>query len=186
MKVVCFGDSNTYGYDPRSYIGGRYDAEHRWVELLAAKTGWDIRNEGMNGREIPTSPILISPDTDLEIVMLGTNDLLQGDPVRTVVRKMERFLHRADRTKLLLIGPPPMVLGEWVATQALIDASKALNIEYSALAQRLGIKFANAGEWGIALTFDGVHFTEAGHRAFAENVYQCLNELHLQEPNNRR
>lgn len=29
MNVVCFGDSNTYGYDPRSYLGGRYVADSR-------------------------------------------------------------------------------------------------------------------------------------------------------------
>ena len=25
MKVICYGDSNTYGYDPRDPLGGRYD-----------------------------------------------------------------------------------------------------------------------------------------------------------------
>ena len=30
MKVICYGDSNTYGYDPRSWLGGRYDADSRW------------------------------------------------------------------------------------------------------------------------------------------------------------
>ena len=34
MKILCFGDSNTYGYDPRSYFGGQYLAQHRWVDLL--------------------------------------------------------------------------------------------------------------------------------------------------------
>ena len=29
MKVICFGDSNTYGYDPRSYFGGRYPRDSR-------------------------------------------------------------------------------------------------------------------------------------------------------------
>ncbi len=42
-NVLCFGDSNTYGYDPRSYFGGRYDADSRWVDILAAKTGWYAR-----------------------------------------------------------------------------------------------------------------------------------------------
>ena len=44
MKVICYGDSNTYGYDPRSYIGGRYPAGDRWVDLLAEKTGWEVEN----------------------------------------------------------------------------------------------------------------------------------------------
>ena len=32
-RVLCFGDSNTYGYDPRSFFGGRYPG--RWTDLLA-------------------------------------------------------------------------------------------------------------------------------------------------------
>lgn len=39
MNVNCFGDSNTCGYDPRGYFGGRYDADSRWVDILAAETG---------------------------------------------------------------------------------------------------------------------------------------------------
>ena len=55
--VICFGDSNTYGYDPRSYLGGRYGPDSRWVDLLAARTGWDVRNQGQNGRTIPGGPV---------------------------------------------------------------------------------------------------------------------------------
>ena len=32
MKIICFGDSNTWGYDPRGYFGGQYD--HPWPEIL--------------------------------------------------------------------------------------------------------------------------------------------------------
>ena len=78
MKVICFGDSNTYGYDPRGYFGGRYDADSRWVDILAANTGWTISNMGQNGQEIPSAAPNLPADTDLLIVMLGTNDLLQG------------------------------------------------------------------------------------------------------------
>ncbi|HIT31090.1 MAG TPA: lipase, partial [Candidatus Scatomorpha stercoravium] len=42
MKAVCFGDSNTWGYDPRSYFGGRYGEADRWPEILAAATGWEV------------------------------------------------------------------------------------------------------------------------------------------------
>ena len=37
MDIICFGDSNTYGYDPRGYFGGRYDADCRWVDILAVE-----------------------------------------------------------------------------------------------------------------------------------------------------
>ena len=50
MNIICFGDSNTYGYDPRSYLGGRYNPDSRWVDILAEKTGWTVCNMGQNGR----------------------------------------------------------------------------------------------------------------------------------------
>ena len=78
MNVICFGDSNTYGYDPRGYFGGGYGADCRWVDILVAETGWDISNMGQSGREIPVAAPAFPVDTDLLIVMLGTNDLLQG------------------------------------------------------------------------------------------------------------
>ena len=33
-RLLCYGDSNTYGYDPRSYLGGRYPQSVRWTALL--------------------------------------------------------------------------------------------------------------------------------------------------------
>lgn len=83
MRILCFGDSNTYGYDPRGYFGGRYDAEDRWVDLLAQQTGHKVINAGANGREIPRNPYALRllaehAPVDNFLVMLGTNDLLQG------------------------------------------------------------------------------------------------------------
>ena len=37
MKTILFyGDSNTYGYDPRSFFGDRFSREIRWTSRLAA------------------------------------------------------------------------------------------------------------------------------------------------------
>ena len=44
MKVLCYGDSNTYGYDPRGFFGDRYPAECRWVDILARKLNWEVQN----------------------------------------------------------------------------------------------------------------------------------------------
>ena len=188
MKILCFGDSNTYGYDPCSYFGSRYPAQHRWVDLLAQKLGCTAVNAGENGREIPGREgellrfdlmLTNQKPVDLLTIMLGGNDLLQGNPVDAAVKRMEYFLEHIDfdKSKILLIGPPPMQLGEWVPAQTLIDASVALNREYKALSERLGVRFADAGEWNIPLTFDGVHFTEEGHKAFAERLANYLNKI---------
>jgi len=176
MNVICFGDSNTYGYDPRSWFGGRYDADNRWVDILAAETGWTVCNMGQNGREIPTTAPAFPEDADLLIVMLGTNDLLQGCSPEKAAGKLERFLSVISLTqdKLLLIAPPPVALGEWVSSQQLIDDSHTFARYCQDLAGKLGICFADAGVWDIPLAYDGVHFTEQGHKAFAAGLLEEL------------
>ena len=176
MKILCFGDSNTYGYDPRSYIGSQYGAESRWVDLLAAKTGHITVNRGMNGRCIPKDGIDFA-DADLALIMLGSNDLLQGASVETVTARMERFLTSLDIARTVLLAPPEMKEGEWVWKTALIRDSKALIESYKALAARLGAKFIDTAGWDIDLTFDGVHLSEKGHRIFAEKLASALENL---------
>ena len=179
MKVICYGDSNTYGYDPRGWLGGRYGADDRWVDILAQRTGWKILNGGMNGRAIPSQAPAFPADTDLLMVMLGTNDLLQGLSPEMAAAKLERFLHKIPLPpeQILLIAPPPMTLGEWVPSQQLIDHSHTFAQNCTALAQRSGIHFANAGDWNISLAYDGVHFTQEGHRAFAAGLLNVLSTL---------
>ena len=176
MKVVCFGDSNTYGYDPRGYFGGRYDADSRWVDILAAEIGWTVCNMGQNGREIPSAAPAFPDDTDLLIVMLGTNDLLQGRSPEQAVERLEQFLSgiSLDRNKVLLIAPPPVTLGAWVPSAKLIEDSRTFARLCQVLAEQLGIRFADAGKWDISLAYDGVHFTEQGHKAFAAGLLEEL------------
>ena len=177
VRILCFGDSNTYGYDPRGYFGDRYGAEDRWVDLLAKQTGWEVINGGANGREIPRNPYALRLPTehtsvDIFLVMLGTNDLLQGTTATEAADRMEAFLNQLlpHCKQILLVTPPPMKRGAWVPTDALVDESIHLAEEYLILAERLDIPFVDTRQWNIELTFDGVHFTEAGHHTFAENL----------------
>lgn len=176
MNVICFGDSNTYGYDPRGYFGGRYDGDNRWVDIIAAETSWTVCNMGENGREIPFVAPTFSANTDLLIVMLGTNDLLQGRSPEQAAERLERFLAAVplDRNKILLIAPPPMAMGEWVPNSQLIDDSRTFARLCQTLAKQMGIRFADAGRWDIPLAYDGVHFTEQGHKAFAIKLLEKL------------
>lgn len=173
MHICCYGDSNTYGYDPRSYLGGRYPKDARWVDLLAEETGWNCRNNGMNGRTVPRAKI--SAEADLLIVMLGTNDLLQGASAKETAARMEACLPRDQR--ILLIAPP-LQRGEWV-TEAALGESGLLAAQYCALARKCGVRFADAAAWDIPLAYDGVHFTEEGHRHFAAALCRFLREKEL-------
>ena len=180
MRLVCFGDSNTYGYDPRSFLGERYPL--RWTVLLAQRSGREVLELGQNGRAIPASAgaltPLLQPD-DVLVLLLGSNDLLLGASAAETERRMERFLRSLPPCRVLLTAPPPMLPGQWVTEERLLRESSALADAYRSLAQALGIPFADAGEWNVALSFDGVHFTEQGHRAFALGLQKALAGLFL-------
>ena len=180
MRILCFGDSNTYGYDPRGFYGDRYEAENRWVDLLAGLTGHEAINAGTNSREIPHvsySRSLELRDDYIFLVMVGTNELLGGMAPKKIAAKMEVFLKPLlpKRQQLLLVTPPLLKRGAWVPTDALVEQSAALAEEYRLLAQKHSIPFIDTREWGIELAFDGVHFTESGHHTFAENLAKALN-----------
>ena len=177
VRILCFGDSNTYGYDPRGFFGDRYGAEDRWVDLLAKQTGHEAINAGANGREIPRNPYALRllnehAPVDIFLVMLGTNDLLQGASAKEAAARMEAFLNQLlpHCKSILLVSPPPMKRGAWVPTEALVAESIRLAEEYKFLAEKLNIPFVDTWHWNIDLTFDGVHFTESGHHTFAENL----------------
>ena len=172
MKVVCFGDSNTFGYDPHARCGEPY--AHPWPELLGQKTGWQVVNEGVNGREVPEEPVCIPENVDLYLVMLGTNDLLQLDTPEATAARMASFLSGGDPKKLVLLAPPAMVPGEWVQDDELIADSIRLAELYEELSLRMGIRFMNAGDWNVPIAYDGVHFTQEGQEIFAEGVYNTL------------
>lgn len=190
-RVLCYGDSNTYGYDPRSYLGGRYPASVRWTGLLRG-AGWEIINEGENGRSIPRSEREFEAvaraarrtEADALTVMLGSNDLLQqpGLSAEACAGRMEAFLSAVGEAapaniRILLIAPPPMEPGTWVSENWLLEESRRLADSYRELARRLGTGYANAGDWHVGLTFDGVHFSEAGHRIFAGRIAEALAAL---------
>lgn len=184
-KIVCIGDSNTWGYDPRGYGGGRYPAEVRWTARLDDCSEWVIHNFGENGREIPHSAFALRilgqqlaalGPFDGICVMLGANDLLCGVSPAAAAARMEDLLDQLDAygVPLLLIAPPQFCLGTWVADEPLIHASARLAGLYRTLAQERGHAFADAGKWNIPLAFDGVHFTEEGHAKFAERAQEAF------------
>lgn len=172
MGLLCFGDSNTWGYDPRDFFGGRYDEADLWTNRL---TGYTVINAGLNGREIPHTAIT-PPEHDIFLVMLGTNDLLQGASATQTADRMERFLSSMlpRCRQILLVSPPPLKRGAWVPSGELVEDSIALAKEYRRIAEKLGVCFIDTTDWNIGLAFDGVHFTEKGHHLFAKNLQKRL------------
>ena len=72
--------------------------------------------------------------------------------------------------------PPAMKRGAWVEKDSLCLESEHLGGEYRRIAEKLKIRFTDAGKWGVQVVFDGVHFSEEGHRKFAAGMLKELAE----------
>ena len=195
-QILFYGDSNTYGYDPRGFFGGRYAAKDRWTDILTEnlRDTWDIYAEGRNGRMIPTAPEyqdvkrMIEAHKPLHIfaVMLGTNDILFGNRsgISMPVQNMGDFLRflssvptiASGKTKTLLIAPIPIRSGEDPVYQRFADLSENLVTAYQGLSDTHNTLFLDTSDWGVELAHDGVHFTEAGSHVFAEKMGAYLKQ----------
>ena len=192
MRILCYGDSDTYGHNPCSPLGEPYPPEVRWTDRLAAATGWEILNAGLNGREIPHRPgelaeaeqlFAASKPLDLATVFLGSNDMFQGLSAQEVTDRMDAFLDHLTGYPILLLSPVPMVSGTWVTEQRLVTESAKLAGLYEDLAKRRGLWFADPGTWNIEMAFDGAHYSEEGHRVFALRIQEVLSEILLPSKN---
>lgn len=199
LRILCFGDSNTYGYDPRLGSTGRYPESQRWTGRLNALQDVYVRNLGMNGARIPRNAnyveeICLSESPDLITIMFGSNDVLEkvayaeqirlrlsyGEVAERVAFDMGRFLGEVQgrlageaSPKIVLIAPPLMTRGTWTDDR-IVDEVKRLAPLYRELAADLGVSFLDASSWPLELCFDGVHLTEEGHRVFFEKTKEIL------------
>lgn len=178
MKLLCYGDSNTWGYDPRGIFADRY--EKSWCDLLAEKTGWEVINGGSNGRALPGSVRWLDSylrkyqDVNRVLILMGTNDILQGRPVSRILADMDALLEHLQTdwrsVEVTLLSPPPITLWEEDFDARLVEVTEG----YGRLAGRRGISFVDTTKWGLPMAFDGVHLSEMGHRVFAEKLLGAL------------
>ena len=197
--IICYGDSNTYGYDQCTLMGDQNPEQNRWTGILESETEWKIENHGICGRCIPHTGSQIRfaceqlkdwQDKDAPVwmwIMLGTNDLLQEQQftAKDTAQRMETFLKKlmaepavsSGKITLYLIAPARMEYGAWVDEERLYQESRQLGEEYKKVAERLGIGFTDAGKWDIPVVYDGVHFSEKGHHIFAQNIQEEITWL---------
>ena len=140
-RIMCFGDSNTWGYTGIPCLKGlpaeRFDENTRWTSLLQKKLGADYRvlEEGYNGRTtVYDDPVVYGVNgythlevaystcspCDLVIVMLGTNDVRYAPDAQAVGAGMRRLLMHlkeiiacsySPECKILAVAPPKALPG---------------------------------------------------------------------------
>lgn len=179
MKIICYGDSNTWGYDPRDPFGGQLAVP--WCAALEALTGWTVVNFGENGRTVPTQEweyrilgrfLNQNPDAALLLIMLGTNDLLHGrSPAKIRIRLEELLVYLKQNFPALrpiLLAPPKINIPDYR------HGSEILADELRQLAENNTIPFFSCLERSFPLAFDGVHLSEEGHVQMADELLRFL------------
>jgi len=189
--LLCFGDSNTWGFNPAT--GERHPIDIRWPGVLRHKLGdgYGVIEDGLNGRTaVGGNPFTGLNDSktdlgltlashcslDLVILMLGTNDLLMrfstspcdvGEGIDVLLE----IIHHSGAgpggsiPAILLLAPPPIGLlaGETEALDDAVAQSHLFAERYMSIATEFGCAFLDAGEVVRSSEIDGFHLEASAH-----------------------
>lgn len=205
-RIVCFGDSNTWGYCPMN--GLRYDDEVRWTGRLQMLLGdaYSVIEEGQNGRttvwDDPVEnrlagltylwPCMESHSPfDLLIIMLGSNDtkIRFGVQARSIADSAGRLVDVAQKCtfgrenkppKVLLVAPIRIeeneVYDDLFGKQA-VEKSKGFSAAYRKIADQYGCYFLDAAEFAEPSETDGLHMTPQGHEKLANAIFEAVQSI---------
>jgi len=204
-NILCFGDSNTWGYNP--VTKERYPEGIRWTSKLQE---WfqceDIRiiEEGLCGRTtifedetrpgrrgIDSIPAIFEQNKSIDtvILMLGTNDCKtynHSSPkeiAEGVERCLEEILQHVSAENILLISP--IHLGEKVWMEKFdpefnkksVEISKGLKNEYRNVAEKKKVNFLAASDYVKPSKEDQEHLNEQGHNKLAHVIYHEIAKM---------
>ena len=203
--ILCYGDSNTWGYDPATQT--RFPREPRWPGVLRGELGegYLVIEEGLNGRTtVWDDPIELDKNgatylrpciqthkpMDLVIIMLGTNDLktrfslpaydiASGAGVLVdIVQKSETGIG-GEAPDVLLIAPPPAVelTGFAEMFEDAVEKSGSFARHYRRVANEKGCHYLNAGDHVESSPLDGIHLEVDMHARLGKAVAAKVREI---------
>lgn len=186
MKLVCLGDSMTYGYG--------VSRGQAWPILLQALIHEPVLNLGLNGDT--TGGMLCRLGTELDrekpthvIIMGGVNDLMMAVPQSVVSANFSAMVHQGrSRGIQIILGIPHGIIPDQARTHwpPLFDYE---SLPKQLLALRLWLRdfavafnvpvvdfYETLEKWSEpqrkSFYLDGLHLNEAGHRILAEEAQQ--------------
>jgi lysophospholipase L1-like esterase len=203
--IVCFGDSNTWGYSPSSLE--RYSFEERWTSVLQKELGPDffVIPEGLNGRttcfEDPVEKdkngyrhlktvLEVHKPLDLIIIILGTNDLktrfgLCAQEIALSAGNLVDYTLRScagvneGPPEILFIAPPEVQESPpfgYIFRDA-VEKSKDMGMYYKEKAEEFKVPFLDASDIVVSSPIDGIHWEEEEHKKFAKIVAKKVKEI---------
>lgn len=196
--ILCFGDSNTWGYEPGT--GRRLPPLRRWPEVLQVELGSKYRvvSDGLNGRttvhDDPAVPyrnglralpfvLMAQRPIDLLIIMLGTNDLkkrfglspfeiAQGASWLVELARQLPCGPESGELSVMLTVPPPMRPSNAFEDQfaGAYKKQSRLAEEFYKVGHALGCEIIDFSLEFPASSADGIHWGTEQHCGFAKRM----------------
>jgi len=198
-KILCYGDSNTYGYNPAD--GSRFDSKTRWTAILQKELGsdYEVINEGMCDRtgfiDNPKGylfsaqrhfPEMISKIENIDILILavGTNDLQFKYDIsfKQIENGLEKLIAAAKNYTKRIIIIPPVILDNNILKgnfnfqfdETSISKSKKVGKIYRKLSNIYGLNYFDLNEFIKPSNIDGLHYDKIGHNIIAEKLAEFI------------
>lgn len=194
-KILCFGDSNTFGFNPETF--GRYDKNNRWSGIMSQllENEYDVIEEGMNNRtgffKNPEGlkqsgneylPVYLKNNNDFDICILslGTNDAqipysMTKDVVKNGLQKLISTVKFANpKTQIIIIPPVKITQDLFKSNFALMFNTESIkNIEdtfsiYKIVSEENNCFYFDFNKITSPSKFDGIHYTKESHKLIAE------------------
>lgn len=196
-KIICFGDSNTFGFNPQN--GSRYDSNTRWTAILGKflDNRFQVIEEGCNNR----TAFFLNPEGVLQsgqkylpkclekyknfeifILALGTNDLqkffeITEDIVKNGLKDIICFIKKSNPNVRIIIIPP-IILSENILKgpflcqfdENSIKSSCWIQKIYKLIAKEENCEFLDLNKFVTPSILDGLHFDKESHKIIAEKI----------------
>lgn len=197
MKKRCliYGDSNTYGLDPReAHSGKKYPDNILFTNRLkkALSGELDIVVNAKVGRCIPSMDFELEEfykiieeigEIDVFFVMLGTNDYLsipKPDPDK-VSERMKKFLKivntMIEDVKILLVAPPYLNFNNDKYYEKFNTTDGRLSKSLKRVSDELRISFFDAGKLNLPIYRDGIHLLPEAEEILSVALEPKIREL---------
>ena len=194
-KIICYGDSNTFGFNPKN--ASRYDENICWTSVLQKELGVqdEVINEGMCDRTGFVNntkgflfsaskhfPKFISESENIDVLILwiGTNDLQfqYNISISAIEEGLENLIKLAETKAEKIIIIPPVILNEKILEGAFnyqfdetsIAKSKKVGKIYENLSSIYHCTFFDVNKFVKPSDIDGLHYDEISHKIVAKNL----------------
>jgi len=209
IRILCYGDSNTFGSRPDG-LAQRYSDDERWAGVLQHQLGpaYTVIVEGLGGRttvwDDPIEPyrnggaylipcLMSHAPLDLVILLLGTNDLKQrfSATAQDIANGAGRLIGMIQQSGTGRDGLPPEVLllapaalGKLTELAEMFTgaAEKAprLGKHFQEVAHLYGCEFLDLALEIRSSDLDGIHLDLASHARLGQLVADRVKSMDIQ------